>query len=707
MSILEREIKFLPTVGEKRAELLEKEIGVRTFGDLLLHAPFRYIDRTKFHTIAELARHEPSAQVQIKARVGHVQMVGEGRKSRLVVTVSDGTGHAEMVWFQRTSWVLKSIDHEREYIFFGTAELFNGNLSMVHPEFEVTGLATSASGVGIVGIYPLTEKLRSAMVGTRAIATMVRLAWERVEGHIPETLPSTLLLETRLMGRAEALRQIHFPDNEQRLHEAIYRLKFEELFVIQLDMLNQKQVRTSRSSGFVFDRVGDYFNNFYQKVLPFALTEAQKRVVREVRADMRSAHQMNRLLQGDVGSGKTIVALMCALIAIDNGYQAAIMAPTEILATQHMESIGALCDKLGLKVALLTGSTRKRAREKLLEELSDGSINILIGTHALIEDPVEFSRLGFVVIDEQHRFGVMQRARLHAKAGNTPPHVLVMSATPIPRTLAMTLYGDLDVSVIDELPPGRVPIRTIHATEGRRLRVYGFIGEQIALGRQVYIVYPLIEENEKIDLLSLEEGAASIAEVFPPEKGYCSVVVHGKMNAKLKEFGMDLFKKGTAQILVATTVIEVGVNVPNASVMLIEHAERFGLSQLHQLRGRVGRGADQAYCILMSGDKIGTDARKRIETMVATTDGFQIAEVDMQIRGAGDIEGTRQSGQAIDIHFANLSKDGEILARARASAERLLERDANLTDPDNFPLRILLNKLRRRNDFALDLSTIS
>lgn len=707
MSILEHEIKFLPTVGEKRAEVLFSELGVRTFGDMLLHIPFRYIDRTKYYTIAELTRHAAPSEVQIKARVHRVQMVGEGRKARLIVTVSDGTAHAEMVWFQRTSWALKSIDKEREYIFFGRAELFNGNLSIIHPEFEPVGLATGAVAAGIVGIYPLTEKMKAVSLGTRAVATIIRLLWNKVEGQIPETLPSSLLFETRLMGRAEAIKQVHFPESDQKLDAAIYRLKFEELFILQLDMLQQKLVRTSRSAGFVFDTVGDNFNNFYQKVLPFSLTEAQKRVVREVRADMRSSHQMNRLLQGDVGSGKTIVALMCALIAIDNGYQAAIMAPTEILATQHYESISELCAPLGLSVALLTGSTRKKVREKLLENLAWGDIDILIGTHAIIENPVEFQKLGFVVIDEQHRFGVMQRARLHAKAGHIPPHVMVMSATPIPRTLAMTLYGDLDVSVIDELPPGRVPIRTIHAREERRLRVYGFIKEQIAAGRQVYIVYPLIEENEKIDLLSLEQGSAAITDSFPPEKGYTTVVVHGKMNSKLKEFGMNMFKDGKAQILVATTVIEVGVNVPNATVMLIENAERFGLSQLHQLRGRVGRGADQAYCILMSSDKLGSDARRRLETMVATTDGFEIAEVDMQLRGAGDIDGTRQSGQAIDIHFANLAKDGDILAHARAKAEQLLAADPDLRSPDHFQLRVLLAKIHNSPLSEIDLTTIS
>ncbi|MEF9950484.1 MAG: ATP-dependent DNA helicase RecG, partial [Mucinivorans sp.] len=554
MAILDQEIKYLPTVGQKRAAILRSELGVITFGDMLLHTPFRYIDRSKFFTLRELTHSSVQSEVQIRARVQQVQMVGQGNKARLVVTVFDGTGHAELVWFRSTSWVLKSLDREREYVFFGRAEIFNGNLEMVHPEFEPVGLTTGAVASGIVGVYPLTEKMRSAMIGTRAVATIIRLLWDKVEGQIPETLPGEVLLSTRIMDRAQALHQVHFPTSEAKLSEAIYRLKFEELFIVQLDLLHQKLVRTQRSSGFVFEVVGENFNKFYKEILPFQLTRAQKQVLREIRADVRSTHQMNRLLQGDVGSGKTIVAFMASLLAIDNGYQVAFMAPTEILASQHMNSISELCIKLGLRAELLTGSTRKKAREKLLDELADGQINILIGTHALIEDPVIFSNLGFVVIDEQHRFGVLQRARLHAKAGVIPPHVLVMSATPIPRTLSMTLYGDLDVSVIDELPPGRVPIRTIHAKEERRLRVYGFLREQIALGRQVYIVYPLIEENAKIDLLSLEQGAAAVADAFPPAKGYCSVVVHGKMSQREKAFGMELFKKGVAQILIATTV---------------------------------------------------------------------------------------------------------------------------------------------------------
>lgn len=709
MSILDTNIKFLPSVGEKRAQLLSTELGITTWGDMLLMIPFRYIDRTKFYTIRELAQRPPSVDVQIKARVQQIQMIGEGFKARLMVSVYDGTSVAEMVWFRSTSWVLKSLDREREYIFFGRPTIFNGSVSMTHPEFEVSGITTGAAAAGVQGVYRVTEKLKSSMFGAKQVGALVRILWQKVAGQIPETLPEWLLSSVGLMGREQALRQTHFPDNERSLAAAIYRLKFEELFLIQLNLLQIKQVRTERSAGFVFSAVGDKFNKFYHDVLPFPLTGAQKRVVREVRADTATGHQMNRLLQGDVGSGKTIVALLCALLAIDNGYQTAIMAPTEILSQQHFESIGALCREIGVRVELLTGNTRKKQRMQILSDLADGLVDILIGTHALIEDPVRFARLGFVVIDEQHRFGVMQRARLHAKGeGEIPPHILVMTATPIPRTLSMTLYGDLDVSVIDELPPGRKQINTIHAREGQRLRVMGFIKEQIALGRQAYIVYPMIDESEKIDIASVEAGAAAIAEFFPPSKGYCSVVVHGKMPQKLKEYGMDIFRRGIAQILVATTVIEVGVNISNATVMVIENAERFGLSQLHQLRGRVGRGAEQSYCVLMTSDRLSAESRARIEAMVETSDGFRIAERDMQLRGAGDIDGTRQSGEAIDIHFADLAQDGEILERARELAITLLQRDPMLAQGENFELRAALLSMRNTETQAeIDLTKIS
>lgn len=708
MSDLETNIKFLPSVGEKRGALLTTELGIATYGDLLLHIPFRYIDRTKFYTIAELARNEPNFDVQIKARVQQVQMIGEGFKARLVVTVYDGTSIAEMVWFRSTSWVLKSLDREREYVFFGRASIFNGGISMIHPEFEVSGVATGAVASGVQGVYSVTEKLKNAMLGPKVISGLMRILWQKIGGQIPETLPAWFVHSAGLVSREKALYDVHFPSSDEALKSALYRLKFEELFLIQLNLLQMKQVRTERSRGFVFTDVGEKFNRFYAEILPFALTGAQKRVVREVRADTATGHQMNRLLQGDVGSGKTVVALMCALLAVDNGFQAAIMAPTEILARQHFDTIAPMCAKLGVSVEILTGTTRKKERERILPNLANGNIDILIGTHALIEDPVQFYKLGFVVIDEQHRFGVMQRARLHAKGdGITPPHILVMTATPIPRTLAMTLYGDLDVSVIDELPPGRKPIKTIHARESGRLRVMGFLGEQIAMGRQAYVVYPMIDENDKIDIASVEAGAAAISEFFPQSKGFCSVVVHGKMPQKLKDYGMDIFRRGVAQILVATTVIEVGVNVANATVMVIENAERFGLSQLHQLRGRVGRAGEQSYCILMTSDRLSADSKARIEAMVETTDGFIIAERDMQLRGAGDIDGVRQSGQAINIVFSDLAHDGEILARARAEAIRVLEADPMLAVKENFILKFTVWNMRSGGDGEIDLSKIS
>ncbi|MFI3299014.1 MAG: ATP-dependent DNA helicase RecG [Rikenellaceae bacterium] len=701
---------YLPTMGEKRAKLLGDELGIYTCEDLLYYTPFRYIDRTKFYTIAELQRGDISIDVQIKAYVQQVQMVGEGRGARLVITVYDGTGIAEMVWFQSSSWVLKSIDREREYIFFGKPSIFNGHLSMVHPEFEAKGLSDGVVGFGVQGVYHTTEKLRKSMLGTRVVSTLVRTLWNKIKGEIPETLPPWIISRCGLMSRSEALFQVHFPQSNETLARALYRLKFEELLIIQLNLLQSKAVRTERSVGYLFKSVGEKFNRFYNEVLPFDLTGAQKRVVREIRENTATGHQMNRLLQGDVGSGKTIVALLVALLGVDNGGQCAIMAPTEILAQQHYQSLAEMCEKIGVRVELLTGSTRKKKREEILPALKDGAVDILIGTHALIEDNVEFAALKMVIIDEQHRFGVMQRAKLHLKGGDVPPHILVMTATPIPRTLAMTLYGDLDVSIIDELPPGRKEIRTLSMREEQRLRVMGFMREEIAKGRQCYVVYPAIDENDKIDIASVEAGAAALLEFFPPEMGYTTVVVHGKMSAKLKDYGMERFKSGEAQILVATTVIEVGVNVPNATVMVIENAHRFGLSQLHQLRGRVGRGGEQSWCILLSGNKVGSDSRARLEAMVETTDGFVIAQRDMELRGAGDIEGTRQSGQAIDIKFADLARDGEILSRANALANEILGVDWLLSAAENFLLRVRIAQLRAAvsgGELDMDLSKIS
>ncbi len=709
MSILSTQIKFLPTVGEKRAALLLDEIGVRTFGDLVLYTPFRYIDRSKYYSIRELQRGEVTKDVQIKARIQSVQMIGEGRGARLVLSVYDGTGVAEMVWFRSTSWVLKSIDRENEFVFFGTPSLFNNGLSMVHPEFEVVGSSGSASEIGVQGVYRVTEKLKNSMLGTRVIAKLVRMMWQQIDGKIEETLPEWLTSKMNLMPRGEALKQVHLPQSNEMLARALFRLKFEELFLIQLNLLQSKGVRTNNSDGYIFNKVGEYFNKFYNEVLSFELTGAQKRVVREIREDTATGHQMNRLLQGDVGSGKTIVALLAALLSIDNGGQCALMAPTEILAKQHFESLAPMCEKIGVTVELLTGSTRKKKRTEIHAGLEDGSLKLLIGTHALIEDPVKFKELKLVIIDEQHRFGVMQRAKLHTKGGAVPPHILVMTATPIPRTLAMTLYGDLDVSIIDELPPGRKPIVTKHCRESQRLSVMGLVREQIAIGRQCYIIYPAIDENEKIDIASVEAGAVAISEFFPPEQGYCNVVVHGKMKNDMKDYGMDMFKRGEAQILIATTVIEVGVNVPNATVMIIENAERFGLSQLHQLRGRVGRGGEQSYCVLMTGDKLSREGKARMEVMVESTDGFVIAQRDMELRGAGDIDGTRQSGEAISIQFSDLAQDTEILASARDLATAILERDPLLSIDINFPLRVAVAKLRAEGgaELELDLSKIS
>lgn len=703
--ILFRNIKFLPTVGEKRAELLKKELSIATFGDLVMQLPTRYIDRKTFYKIEE-ARHHEMPYIQIRARVINVQFIGEGYKGRLVVEVGDSSGVAELVWFRNVNWVQKHLEVQREYIFFGKPTLYNGELQLVHPEFEVIGAVGSASAMGVQGVYRTTEKLSSSMLGSRALAALQRTLWGIIRGQVAETLPRYLIEQLSLLPREEALFQAHFPSSPEMLTRALFRLKFEELFAIQLLLLLQKRIRIDKSEGFVMQSVGERFNKFYNEIMPFPLTGAQKRVVREVRQDMYTGRQMNRLLQGDVGSGKTIVALLCMLIVADNGYQSAIMAPTEILANQHYESMSQLCEPLGVRVELWTGSTKKKERERLSEGLLNGEIDILIGTHALIEAGVQFANLGFVVIDEQHRFGVMQRAKLWTK-NQTSPHILVMTATPIPRTLAMTLYGDLDVSVIDELPPGRKEIKTYHSFESHRLRVVGLMREQIAAGRQVYVVYPMIAESEKLDIASLEEGAAALSEHFPAPE-YCSVVVHGKMKQSQKDYAMETFKRGEAQILISTTVIEVGVNVPNATMMVIESAERFGLSQLHQLRGRVGRGGEQSYCVLMSSYKLSADSRKRMEAMVATTDGFELAEMDLQLRGAGDIDGTRQSGQAVEVKIANLAKDTEILSRARDVAQSVLEADPDLSQPQNAPLLSAVRAIEKERDGAdIELKKIS
>ena len=674
--ILDNDIQFLSGVGERRARLLRSELGIRTLGDLLYHFPFRYIDRSRIWRIGEL-RDDSLTYVQLQVRITGFRHVGAGAKKRFVATVADATGTAELVWFKGIGWIEKRLEQGREYVVFGRPAFFGGVLSLVHPEVESVLDQKNRFHSSVQGVYSTTEKLSNAQLGTKAIHTLMCNLWPQVDGRLRETLPDEVIREYGLVPLRDALYNIHFPTSQQALRDAELRLKFDELLGIQLNILQQRHARTSREDGFLFPTVGRLFNTFYNERLPFPLTGAQKRVIREIRQDTVTGHQMNRLLQGDVGSGKTLVALMSMLLACDNGFQACLMAPTEILASQHYASIVRMTEGIGLRVGLLTGSTKKKERAELSEGLLSGEIDILIGTHALIENGVRFCNLGFVVIDEQHRFGVEQRARLWSKNLQAAPHVLVMTATPIPRTLAMTLYGDLDVSVIDELPPGRKPVKTVHYRDSHRLRVFGFIRDEIKRGRQVYVVYPLIKESEKMDYKDLEDGYAGIVQAFPPPE-YVTVVVHGKMKAADKEYGMDLFKRGVAHIMVATSVIEVGVDVPNASIIVIESAERFGLSQLHQLRGRVGRGAEQSYCILMSGDKLSAESRKRLGAMVQTTDGFRLAEMDLQLRGPGDLSGTLQSGLAFDLKIANLGRDGQILSLARSAAERILEQDPHL-----------------------------
>ena len=704
-NILNNEIKFVPGVGEKRAKLLEREIGVRTLGDLLYYFPYRYIDRTQIYRIGEI-KDDSQAYIQIRARIEGMQVVGAGPKKRFRALVNDGSGRAELVWFKGIGWIQKNLELNREYIIFGRPSFYNSTLNMVHPDMEST--LTEKTGrfqPGVQGVYSTTEHLVNGHVNTKTLFTLVCNAWQLADGKIEETLPPEIIQEYHLMGLRDALYNIHFPTNEQALKAAQIRLKFEELLGIQLNILAQRNVRVLKNKGLVFKVVGEHFNHFYNERLPFPLTGAQKRVIKEIRTDMATGRQMNRLLQGDVGSGKTLVALLTMLIANDNGYQACMMAPTEILARQHFESITQMLgENSAIKVAILTGSTRKKERDTILVELIEGKIDILLGTHALIEDRVQFANLGYVVIDEQHRFGVEQRSRLWMK-NELLPHVLVMTATPIPRTLAMTLYGDLDVSVIDELPPGRKPIKTVHFYDSYRLKMLGFLKQEIDKGRQIYMVYPLIKESEKMDYLNLEEGHAGITQAFPPPD-YFVQVVHGKMKQADKDYGMNLFKDGKAHILLATSVIEVGVNVPNASVMVIESAERFGLSQLHQLRGRVGRGAEQSYCILMTSVKLSKESRARLEAMVSTTDGFELSELDMQLRGPGDMTGTMQSGMPFELKIASLSKDGQILQLARDAAEKVLKHDPLLSKPESQLLRNLSRKSDSRKN-EVDFSMIS
>ncbi len=682
------DIKFLRGIGPKRAELLEKNLGIKTYHDLLFHFPTHYIDRRSIYRIIDFAG-DDMPSLQVKGKFISFTMQGEGAKTRLVGLFSDGSAVMEVVWFQRIKSLRQLYHTATEYILFGKPSNFNGRWSMVHPEVD-TPEAASAQG-GFRGVYPLTEQLRNRGFSSKTFSTAVSDILSGIR-DMAETLPQEIISRHRLIGIREAISAIHSPQSPAQLEQARLRLKFEELFYLQLDIQRYARKRNSAIQGFHFPRIGHFFNTFYSEFLPFPLTNAQKRVIKEIRADMATGRQMNRLLQGDVGSGKTLVALLCMLIALDNNTQACLMAPTEILATQHFETITKLVSAMGINVRLLTGSTRKKERAMIHEQLSDGSLHILIGTHAVIEDNVRFHNLGFIVIDEQHRFGVAQRARLWTK-NVIAPHVLVMTATPIPRTLAMTVYGDLDVSVIDELPPGRKPVVTLLRYEEDRFKTYQGIGRQLRLGRQVYIVYPLIKENEKLDLKSLEDGYENICETF---RDYKVAFVHGQMKPQEKEYQMNLFASHEAHILVATTVIEVGVNVPNATTMLIENAERFGLSQLHQLRGRVGRGEGQSYCILMSKRKIAKDTRKRLELMTSTTDGFAIAEADMQMRGPGDIEGTMQSGIPIDLHIADLATDGQIVQLARDTACTILDSDPDLQSPANALIRSQLNLLTTR-----------
>lgn len=689
--ILDTEIKFLTGVGPKRSELLNKELDIKTFRDLLYYFPYKYIDRTKFYRISELDPDMP--YVQVRGYIEGFQSEGGGRNKRLTALFRDDTGSVKLVWFKGLKWIIDSYKTNKEYIIFGKPGLFNETINIVHPEIEDPEKLEKRIISNIQSQYSTTEKLKSNFITSKTINKLQGNLFSQLKTKIKDTLPPWMREKYRLMDLHDALFTTHFPNDNKDLERARLRLKLEELFYIQLSLLSLKIHRGNKFKGHVFGVVGEKFNNFYSRNLPFSLTGAQKRVMKEIRKDLGSGRQMNRLLQGDVGSGKTLIALMSMLIAIDNGYQTCLMAPTEILTIQHYNTISGFLTGIDIEVCLLTGSTKKTERERIASGLKDGSIKIIIGTHALIEETVQFSKLGLAIIDEQHRFGVAQRASLWKKDRN-PPHVLVMTATPIPRTLAMTLYGDLDVSVIDELPPGRKPVKTIHFTDSARLRVFGFMKEQIKAGQQIYIVYPLIKESEKMDYKDLEDGVEAITRAFPPPQ-YVVSVVHGRMKSRDKDMSMKLFTSGKAHILIATTVIEVGVDVPNASVMIIESAERFGLSQLHQLRGRVGRGAKQSYCVLMSSDKLSNEARKRIEIMVSTNDGFEIAEADLHLRGPGDLEGTRQSGIGFDLKIANLGKDGQILEYARRIAEDILVDDPMLQKKDNYILKEQLNRLKK------------
>lgn len=691
-------IMYLPGVGPKKADILKRELKIVSFEDLIYCFPYKHIDRSRIYKICDLNGNMPYIQVQ--GQIIQLQTIGHGRQARLVAKITDKTGFLELVWFKGHKYIKEQLKSNVDYLIFGKPSLFNGQINIVHPDIEIIKQELTSVHLGLQPLYNTTEKMKSGYVNSKTICKMQKTVFETFKGKISETLPAYLIKNQKLMFLDESLRSIHFPQNTQILQNAQYRLKFEELFYIQLNILKLKNQRTLNIKGHLFPIVGDFTNNFYNNSLPFELTNAQKRVIKEIRRDMGSGKQMNRLLQGDVGSGKTLVALMVMLITADNYFQSSIMAPTEILATQHFDSILKMSKGLGLNIALLTGSTKAKERREIHEQLLSGELHILIGTHALIEDKVQFKNLGLVVIDEQHRFGVAQRARLWKKS-TIPPHVLVMTATPIPRTLAMTIYGDLDVSIIDELPPGRKPIETVHYYHNRRNNLNKFMKAELDKGRQVYVVYPLIEESEKMDFKNLTEGFEYMQKAFT---GYNISMVHGKLKPREKDEAMKQFAAGRSQIMVATTVIEVGVNVPNASVMIIESAERFGLSQLHQLRGRVGRGAEQSYCVLMTSHKLTDETRKRMDIMTRTNDGFEIAEADLKLRGPGDLEGTQQSGLPFDLKIANLGKDQLILQHARKIANSVLDTDPLLELPENQILKKQLTKLARKK---MDWSMIS
>lgn len=696
-TFLDTSIEFVKGVGPKRAELLMAELGLKTFGDLLLHFPFRYEDRSKFYKISEV--HADLPYVQLKGQITFLEEMGDRYRKRLTAKFRDDSGTIDLVWFKGVSYFKKMLRTDQTYILFAKPNAYKGHINLVHPELQTIEEYKSQFRSTISPVYPSTEKLNKLSLGGRQLQKLTRELLSKAKGRVKENLSTDILERYGLIDKERAVFTVHFPESAEELKAARFRLKFEELFFIQLDLLKLKLVKLESSVGFEFHKVGENLNEFYNQHLSFELTDAQKKVLKEIRKDLGSGKQMNRLLQGDVGSGKTIVALMSMLIALDNGYQCALMAPTEILATQHFESLKEMLSKMQIDFALLTGSTPTAERKVIHEKLQNGTLQILIGTHALIEDKVQFKNLGLAVIDEQHRFGVAQRARLWKK-NHQPPHVLIMTATPIPRTLAMTLYGDLDVSTIDELPPGRKPIQTMHWYESKRLRLYGFMEEEIAKGRQIYVVYPLIEESSKMDYANLEEGYQFIFQRFSPPK-YKVSIVHGRMPADRKNFEMDRFVKGETDIMVSTTVIEVGVNVPNASIMIIESAERFGLSQLHQLRGRVGRGAEQSYCLLMTGNKLSADSRLRMKTMCDTNDGFKIAEVDLQLRGPGDLSGTQQSGVPIQLKLTDLARDGMIIKLAREAAQALLDQDPNLQESKNYMIsQYVRNQKRGKTDWS-------